>query len=158
VAQIKKHMDFAVNVQEPMVLDEQQIGEDSRQLKETLKYQRQASDQLQDLIDALLPELEPRADPKNDPKEGGGGGGGPQPKGGFKAQDGIPPVAQLKVLRAEQLRVNALTKAFAEQHPDLTKLTPEESAELEAIQDRQARLLRWFGEMRSEANEEGKKQ
>jgi hypothetical protein len=110
-----------------------------------------AGERLQRLIDALLPELEPQDGQKGDGQGGGGnpgGGGGKQEKkGGIAAQDGIPPVAQLKALRAEQTDVNARTKEFAEQHPDLNNLTPMERSQLDAIRAEQDRLLQLFRDL-----------
>src|SRR5262249_23714637 len=153
--QIKKHKEFANPLQDVKALDDKQIAENTRLTKETLKYQKEASDRLQHLIEALLPELEPRLEPKEG-DGGGGGGGGQAQKGGLKAQDGIPPVAQLKVLKAEQLAINARTKAFAEQHPDFSKLTPQERAEIMTIHAEQERLLELFREMVTSANEGAK--
>src|SRR5262249_35846903 len=86
---------------------------------------------------------------------GGGGGGQPQPKGGIKAQDGIPAVAQLKALKAEQLEINARTKEFAERHPDMNQLTADEQKELATIHAEQDRLRLLFVEMQSAATPEG---
>jgi hypothetical protein len=148
---------FAVPLQDQKGLDEKQLAEDARLFKEAVKYQKDASEYLEHLIEALLPELEPPPQPKDD-GGGGGGGAGQQPKGGLKAQDGIPLVAQLKVLKAQQMAVNTRTKEFAELHPDLTQLTPEQRAELDAIHVRQERLLELFREMVTSANEGGKQQ
>jgi hypothetical protein len=151
---IKAHQEFAVPLQDQKVLNEKQMEQEKLLVKDTVKYQKEASDRLQHLVEALLPELErPKLDPKND---GGGGGGGQQPKGGLKAQDGIPPIAQLKVLKAEQEDVNKRTKEFADRKLNLNNLTREEQAELMAIHAEQERLLDLFREMVTSANEEGK--
>jgi hypothetical protein len=155
---IKKHKDEALAWQDLNALDDKQLADQSRLVKETVKYQKEASERLEHLIEALLPELEPPPEPKEGEGGGGGGGGQPKQKGGLKAQDGIPPVAQLKVLKAEQLTVNARTKEFAEQHPDLSRLTPQEMAELQAIHAEQERLLDLFREMMTSGNEAGKQQ
>ena len=93
-------------------------------------------------------------------KDGGKDGGKDQQpqKGGIQAQDGIPGVAQLKALKAEQLDVNARTKEFAQRHPDFNKLTRQEQAELDAIRAEQERLLDLFREMVTAAKAEGGKQ
>jgi hypothetical protein len=123
----------------------------------TIKPQKSAGDRLQRLIDALVPELEAaRQDAKAAGPDGGDGGGAESPKkGGIQAQDGIPPVAQLKVLKAEQLEVNARTKEFAEQHPNLDRLSPAERNELETIHGEQERLLQLFRELVASAKSEG---
>jgi hypothetical protein len=56
--------------------------------------------------------------------DGGGGGGG---------DDGLPPMAQLKLLKALQTEVYERTEAFRKKHPDPTKLTAKEKAELAEI-------------------------
>jgi hypothetical protein len=60
--------------------------------------------------------------------EGGGGGGG---------DDSLPPLAQLKLLRAMQNEVNARTEAFQKAHPDPAKLGPKQQAELQDIRREQ---------------------
>ena len=65
----------------------------------------------------------------------------------MRAADGIPPVAQLKALRAEQLDVNQQTKEFADLHPDTSRLTPQQQHELEQIQREQNRLMELFQQM-----------
>jgi hypothetical protein len=72
------------------------------------------------------------------PGQGGAGGGAPG--------DGVPPLAQLKLLRALQAEVNERTETFAKVHPDLTKRTPEEQTELDAIRRAQADLAALFDE------------
>ena len=48
--------------------------------------------------------------------------------------DGVPPLAQLKVLRAEQLEVNEQTKEFAKNHPNLNNLNEAQQRELTALE------------------------
>jgi hypothetical protein len=156
----------AAQHQSPKVLKQPDLDEEKTAYEVTIKFQKSASDRLQRLIDALLPELDPPQpiDPKNDDGKGGkdggkNGGGDNQPKkGGLKAQDGIPPVAQLKALRAEQLEINARTKEFAERHPNFDQLTPPERAELDAIRAEQDRLLQLFRDMIISGKGEGGKQ
>jgi hypothetical protein len=127
-------------------LDDKGFAEETLVFEAIAKFQRSASDRLGRLIEALAPELE--AARQNPPKGGGKEGQGePQPKGGIMAQDGIPPVAQLKALKAEQLNVNARTKEFAEQHSDFNKLSEAQRNELEAIHAEQDRLLQLFREL-----------
>ncbi|HYV39565.1 MAG TPA: hypothetical protein VE988_28010 [Gemmataceae bacterium] len=146
--------------QAPKILTPEDFTEEKLFYETTVKYQKSAGDRLQRLIDALLPELEPPPqDPKQDvPKDGGGGKGeNPKQQGGIQAQDGIPPVAQLKALKAEQLDVNARTKEFAELHPNFENLTEEQHGELEAIRAEQDRLLQLFRELITAAKVEGGK-
>jgi hypothetical protein len=150
---IKAHQEYAVPLQDQKALNEKQMDQEKLLVKDTVRYQKEASERLDHLIEALLPELER---PKLDAENNGGGGGGPQPKPGLKAQDGIPPVAQLKVLKAEQEDINKRTKEFADRKLDLNNLTREEHAELMAIHAEQERLLDLFREMITSANEGGK--
>jgi len=139
-------------------LEEKDLAVETLAFEAAVKPQKSASDRLQRLIDALLPELEvARQDPRQSgPKQGGGGDAGN--KGGIRAQDGIPPVAQLKALKAEQLEVNARTKEFAEQHPNVGNLSLAERDELEAIHGEQERLLQLFRELIAPPAVEGDKQ
>ena len=61
--------------------------------------------------------------------------------------DGIPPLAQLKLLRALQEEVNERTEAFAKAHPDPSKLTPEQQTELDAVRSAQAELAALLEEL-----------
>jgi hypothetical protein len=75
----------------------------------------------------------------------GGEGGDPErerakgvSEGDRRAQGGsIADVLQLKLLRALQAEVNQLTDAYQQKHPDTTKLTPDERAELQEIRQQQ---------------------
>jgi hypothetical protein len=150
---IEAHRQFAVPLQEPAVLDKEQMDQNTGLVKETVKHQKEASDRLQHLIEALLPELER---PVQDGKNGNGDGdGSKKPKGGLKAQDGIPAVAQLKVLKAEQEAVYDRTLELANQF-NRRRSTPAQRLEISAIHAEQERLLDLFREMVTSANEEGK--
>jgi hypothetical protein len=100
--------------------------------------QRLALRRLSQLIEVLQEDEKDRqakADQQPGPMgpDGGasaGGGGG----------DGVPPLAQLKLLRQLQAEVNERTVTFAKADPDPAKLTPEEQAELDAIRRAQAEL------------------
>jgi hypothetical protein len=158
--QIEKHTVEAARRQAPHVCDDLELRNEKTVAEATIKLQQGASNRLQRLIDALLPELEPP------PAADGGKGGDPkggaddpkQKKGGIQAQDGIPGVAQLKALKAEQVEVNARTKEFAERYPDFNNLTPEQQRELDGIRAEQERLLDLFREMITSGKAEGGKQ
>lgn len=98
--------------------------------------QRRALKRLSQLIDVLKEDEKERqakaqqASGQGDTSGGGGAGGG----------DGIPPLAQLKLLRALQAEVNERTSAFDAAHADRTKLTPEQQVELGALRTAQAEL------------------
>ena len=91
---------------------------------------------LTQLIDALKEDEKDRQargrPARRQPNEGRGGGsaGRRHPAAG----------RSLKLLRALQAEVNERTEAFAKAHPDLSKLTPQERAELDAIRTAQADL------------------
>jgi hypothetical protein len=95
------------------------------------QMQKLAQHRLQQILDALkIDEGTPiRGANKQKPMEGSSGR---RPIG-----DGIPPLAQLKLLRALQVEVNERTKEFAAKHPDEKKLTEDEKKELEAIRREQ---------------------
>ena len=90
------------------------------------------------MIDAMKDDPKDRAANSEKPPDGPPGGGGGE--GG----DGVPGLAQLKLLRALQAEVNERTEAFDKAHPDPTKLTPEQKAELDAIRRQQAELSALF--------------
>jgi hypothetical protein len=66
--------------------------------------------------------------------------------------DGIPAIAQLKALRAEQQEVNDRTREFARENPDNAKLGLEAQAELDSIRQDQERLFELFQKMTAAAN------
>jgi hypothetical protein len=69
--------------------------------------------------------------------------------------DGIPALAQLKVLRAEQLEINERTKEFATQNLDQKTLNEAQRRELSDMEAEQARLHRLFEEMTAPAEKKG---
>jgi hypothetical protein len=131
-------------------LEKVELAAETKTHEQTVRLQEEASRRLQRLIDALKPEpnvamrkpkqpdKEKEGDPKKEKKE--------QPKGGIQG-DNIPPLAQLKALRAEQQDVNDRTREFSQRHPDQAKLGMEERAELDAIQQNQERLHELFAKM-----------
>lgn len=91
---------------------------------------------------------------KDDPKaraanNAGGGGGGDMPEGGQQGP-GIPPLAQLKALRAMQAEVNERTAAFAKDHPDPAKLTEDEQDELKEFEQAQRDVAELFDKLAAE--------
>lgn len=104
---------------------------------------------LEQLAEALKPD-----DPKKRPKKGAGQ---PQPKApqdppkpdpnGGGEQDVVPPLAQLKVLRALQVELNERTARFAKDHPDADKLTEEEKTELKELEQAQREIAELFEKM-----------
>jgi hypothetical protein len=95
------------------------------------RAQKKAQRRLQQLIDALKMDEAIAMRPQQGQKGGEGG------EGGRDLGDNIPPLAQLKLLRALQGEVNQRTREFAGKHPDEKKLTDDEKKELQTIQREQ---------------------
>ncbi len=99
-------------------------------------------------LDQILDSL--KEDPKAQAKKDGGGGGGDGAPGGDMGTGqpqqggGIPPLAQLKALRAMQAEVNEWTAAFAKSHPDPEKLTDDEKDELKDLEQAQRDVAELF--------------
>jgi hypothetical protein len=119
----------------PMDLDSLETDRGTVQAPE-----RSALKRLTQLIDALEEDDKDRQAGRNQPGGGDSAGGG-------AAGDGIPPLAQMKLLRALQAEVNERTEAFGRAHPDVSKLTPKEQAELDAIHGAQADLAALLEEL-----------
>ncbi len=98
--------------------------------KVTQGHMRDAALRLQQLLDAL----EPEKGAAQRPTAGGAGGGVKA------ANEGIPYLAQLKVLKHLQEYVLRRTEEFDRKHPDRTKLTPKAAKELDALRQDQTDL------------------
>jgi hypothetical protein len=124
--------------------EKEELAAESKAYDAMLKRQREAGRRLENLLDALKPEDAVAQKPKK--KSGDKKDQGPQgeQQGGIQAGDGIPPVAQLKLLRAEQQEVNDRTRDFAQEHAELSNLNREHQEELQAIHDDQERLFELF--------------
>jgi Rad3-related DNA helicase len=107
--------------------------------------QERALRRFNQILEALKDDPADRSPPrKQQPAPGGDSGS----EGSGGQGDGVPPLAQLKLLRAMQTEVNERTETFAKGHPDLTKLAEPDQAELEAIRTAQAAV----GELLDELN------
>ena len=82
-------------------------------------------------------------------RRGGGGGGG----GGN--DDGIPPTAQLKMLKSLQQEINDRTEALDEQRRRHKKLTPEQTAELKRLAEDQGVLADLVRDMTRPRRDDG---
>jgi hypothetical protein len=71
---------------------------------------------------------------------GGGGGGGDGGAGGNRNEDGIPAIAQLKLLKTLQQEINEKTEAYDELRRRNHTLTPEQTAEIQRLADDQGVL------------------
>ncbi len=103
---------------------------------------------LEQLADALKPDdtkppakkNDPPANPPKAPNDP------PKPPDGGE-QDVVPPLAQLKVLRALQAELNDRTAQFAKDHPDADKLTEPEKEELKELEQAQREIAELFEHM-----------
>lgn len=104
-------------------------------------------------LDQILDTL--KEDPKKQQAANSGQGQG-QPGGdgdmgnGGQQGPGIPPLAQLKALRAMQAEVNERTAAFAKDHPDRDKLTEDELDELKELEGAQRDVAELFDKLAAE--------
>jgi hypothetical protein len=104
---------------------------------------------LEQLADALKPDDakpptkkdEPPANPPKAPNDP------PKPPDGVGEQDVVPPLAQLKVLRALQAELNDRTAQFAKDHPEADKLTEAEKEELKELEQAQREIAELFEHM-----------
>ena len=117
--------------------------DEERRQEDIVKLQTQATNRLQRLLDALKDEPQAAQKPM-EPMEGGGDGEQQRPR---PPGDGIPPMAELKALRAEQLEVNERTKEFAQRHPNVDNLNEDQRRELTAIEAEQRTLREIFAGM-----------
>lgn len=120
--------------------------------KEALAQQKDALRRLTQLLETLK---QAQAAPQGG---GGGGGGGGQGGGaGGGGGDGIPPIAQLKLLRELQVEVNRRTEEFRARHPDLTRLDDKARAELLEIRKEQQELAELLEDYIGPGEPEGEK-
>jgi hypothetical protein len=116
---------------------------------ETVRAQQDASHRLGLVLDAL--KSDDQALPTLGEKQGGQPGQPGQPgqndNAGAQA-DSVPPLAQLKLLRAMQKEVNDRTAAFQKDHPDATKLTDKERVQLQDIRKEQQDVIDLLDEFR----------
>jgi hypothetical protein len=96
--------------------------------------QKLALKRLDQLLEALKPEK-----PGAAPQQPMGGDMPPDmpPMPAGKPGDQLPPLAQLKALRALQADIAERTAAFDKAHPDRTRLNDDETAELESLEKMQ---------------------
>jgi hypothetical protein len=102
---------------------------------ETQAAEQAAIDRFAQLLDAL--KNDPSKNVEGEQQEGGGQGGGQQ---GGPPRDGIPPLAQLKLLRSLQVEINQRTTELAELQNKVQKLTPAQQNELKSLAAEQGTL------------------
>jgi hypothetical protein len=106
-----------------------------------------AARRLEQLLEALKQD-DPKS--KNEPGTKGPpktGGQSPPTSGGGSVPDIVPPLAQLKVLRALQAELNQQTAEFATTHVDPAKLTEEERDELKDLEKAQREIATLFEQL-----------
>jgi len=148
---------------EDVMLEPEELAAEKMAHDNIVKLQKDASQRLQRLLDALKDDpkekvaQKPMEEPKKgeDPKDPMGEEKPPQPKA--IPADGIPPMAQIKALIAEQEEVKQNTKAFDERNPDRDNLNVEQQAELRALEADQLRIRELFEALTKKAadNEKG---
>lgn len=122
---------------------------------ETGRLQQLAQRRLTQVVDALKEAAE-----KMEQAKGGGGEGGGEESGDNAANngppgDGIPPVAQLRLLRDLQKDIIQRTDEFKKEHPDLKKLPEKDRAVLESIRKDQQDVAELIDELNRPAGEPG---
>ena len=118
---------------------------------EVARLQQEAMRRLQQLLD-VLKTAEAAAGPRGGQGGGQPGGGGGQ---GGAENDGIPALAQYKLLRNLQAEVNQRTEDFGKQHPDPKKYTDKEKAELQEIRREQQEIASLLEELTPSGAPEG---
>lgn len=125
--------------------DDMELKDEVNWHGDTVKHQKSAVKRLDMLLDSIKEEID-NMDKKKEAKKNNPDEPPPdeEPKGGMKNQDGIPPQAQLKVLRALQLDLNERTADFAKRVPDLAKMTEDQKKELQELSEEQASIHQLF--------------
>lgn len=113
---------------------------DSLQLLETGKptqaSEKSAAERLQQLIDSLQPDKPKDGEQQQQQQQQGG----EQQQGGQQEGDGIPTVAQLKMLKRLQTEINNRTGEYDKIEKGGQKLTLEQKTDLESLKTEQGRL------------------
>jgi hypothetical protein len=112
--------------------------------------QQEALRRLDQLLEAL--KTEPGAVMRPAGNRGGGGGEGGAGGGG---DEGLPPLVQYKLLRSLQAEVNQRTEEFARKHPDASRLTERDQAELQGLRREQKEIADLLDELAQPAEEGG---
>ena len=81
---------------------------------------------------------------------GGGGGGGPNENG----TPLLPPTAELKVLKSQQVRVNEMTKEFDLDRTAEADLSPEQKQACDHIAEKQRRVAEFARDLHERLNKE----
>ncbi len=125
-----------------MDLEQEELADENKKAQNIEKLQALASKRLQRLLDSLKNDPADQAQ-NDDPNKQSDDKGGEQQEGQkMKPGDGVPPLAQLKVLRGEQLEVNEQTKELTKNHPKLENMNQEQRRQyLDSLDAEQRRQL-----------------
>lgn len=122
---------------------------------ELTRLQEHATKRLTQVLDAVKEQASGGKGSTGGNAGGGQGGQGDEGGGNSGGESGLPPPAQLKLLKALQMEVNQQTAAFQKKHPELDKLTPAEQTELQSIRKQQQDIVELLEELRRPADEPG---
>jgi len=136
----------------------EELDDETKRHADVARNQKLASARLNRLLEAVKDE-QPVAR-KDPPKKDGEKKDMPPPKDGDQpkdagAGDAIPPIAQLKALKAEQMEIRDRTKDFDSRFPDRDRLVPDAERELRELQDDQLRIHQLFERMTTPAAKKG---
>jgi hypothetical protein len=120
---------------------------------ETARLQQLAQRRLTQVVDALKEAAEKMEQARNG--GGGGSGGGEEAAQAAPPSDGIPPLAQLKLLRDLQKDINQRTENFRKEHPSQKRLAEKDRAVLESIRKDQQDVAELIDELNRPAGEAG---
>jgi hypothetical protein len=120
---------------------------------DTARLQQTAQRRLTQVVDAL----KEAAEKMEQAKAGGGGEGDDSDEAAesMPPPDGIPALAQLKLLRDLQKDINRRTETFRKEHPALKNLPEKKRRELEAIRKDQQDVAELIDELNRPAGEAG---
>jgi hypothetical protein len=123
---------------------------------DTTRLQQVAQRRLTQVVDAL----KETAEKMEQQARAGGGGDGGDGEGDDAAEspppsDGIPPLAQLKLLRDLQKDINQRTETFRKEHLNLKNLPEKDRTALESIRKDQQDVAELFDELNRPAGEPG---
>jgi hypothetical protein len=122
--------------------------------EETRRFQQAADRRIGQLLDAAKPEAGQSVRASGSP-QGGQGQGGSGSRG--RSADQLPPLSQIKALRALQEDVYQRTRDFARRHVDLTRLSDGDKEELQCVRQDQQEVDDLFQELLPREPEGGKK-
>jgi hypothetical protein len=125
-------------------------AEIARQQKEALRWLNRLLEAIKEQVNAGQPQGGNQGGNQGG-DEGDGDNGGAQPQ----QEKGLPPMAQIKLLRELMNDLKKQVETFRKDHPDLDKLDDKSKAELEAMQREQRDVVELYKELRRQPGEPG---